>query len=139
LAPAGEVAAEGDARIGGGRRRGGERRPRARFGPGGGGRLRPIRKDSCKVPPYATTSVGFATTSCESATGSRCSVTQTDYNITRSTRARASGRFLPEGSSALFPVYHPVRDRCPGRPSRPQHRTLSANNGKYRLSPPVQP
>ena len=53
-------------------------------------------KDSCKVPPYATTSVGFATTSCESATGTRCSVTQTDYNITRSTAARVPGQ-IPTG------------------------------------------
>ena len=53
-------------------------------------------KDSCKVPPYATTSVGFATTSCESATGTRCSVTQTDYNITRSTVARVLGQ-IPTG------------------------------------------
>jgi len=65
---------------------GGESGARA-HGPTLGGEAGPVlsNKDSCKVPPYATTSVGFATTSCESATGTRCSVTQTDYNITRST------------------------------------------------------
>src|SRR5581483_8283067 len=59
---------------GGGRRRGGERRPRARSGPGGGGRLRPYGEHICKVPPYATTRVGFPTTGGVSATGTRCSV-----------------------------------------------------------------
>ena len=61
-------------RKGGGRRRGGERRPRARSGPGGGGRLRPYRKLIRKVPSYATTSSGFPATGGVSATGTRCSV-----------------------------------------------------------------
>lgn len=39
-----------DWRKGGGRRRGGERRPRARSGPGGGGRLRPFVSLSAKCP-----------------------------------------------------------------------------------------
>ena len=62
---------------------GGESGARA-HGPALGGEAGSVLsdKDSCKVPPYATTSVGFATTSCESATGTRCSVTQTDYSIT---------------------------------------------------------
>ena len=40
----------------------------AAYGPALGGEADSVlsSKDSCKVPPYATTSVGFATTSCES-------------------------------------------------------------------------
>src|SRR5690242_21601400 len=76
---------------------GGESGARA-HGPALGGRAGSVLldKDSCKVPPYATTSVGFATTSCESATGTRCSVTQVDYNITRSTAARVLAQ-IPTG------------------------------------------
>ena len=38
-------------------------------------------KLSCKVLPYATTSVVFATAGGVSATGTRCDVSQSNYNI----------------------------------------------------------
>jgi hypothetical protein len=50
-----------DGPKGGGPRRGGERGPRARSGPGGGGRLRPYRKAYPHGTWYATTGVRFDT------------------------------------------------------------------------------
>src|SRR6266704_1312503 len=79
---------------GGGRRRGGERRPRARSGPGGGGRLRPYRKLNRKVPPYATTSVGFPTAGGVSATGTRCSVSPIELQHMRMGLRRSIANLL---------------------------------------------
>jgi hypothetical protein len=53
------------------------------YGPALGGEAGSVLmgKLNRKVLPYATTSVVFATTGGESATGTRCGVSQSNYNI----------------------------------------------------------
>ena len=111
---------------GGGRHRGGEWRPRARSGPGGGGRLRPINKLTCKVPPYATTSIGFATTGVYPPQVPVAASAQSELQHTPEGLSRPSARFPSGGSRALLPKYHLVRRSMSSPGSRVR---LTRNSG----------
>ena len=108
---------------------GGRAAPARTVRPWGGGRLRPIDKLIRKVPPYATTSVGFATAGGVSATGTRCSVSPIELQHMSMGLGRVYGQIgYPEGSLRL-PGVSLRKTSASRHRSRRGHRTLSANNG----------